>query len=129
MNLERKFENYVISMIKNSVYVEDNNYTINCDRGAILLFFSVYQKEYGWAFPGVRNIKDYLQGLPSIANIDFYNYKIIEIGKDWGVNLDTEEKQYTWCETWWERIAMAIITLAVKHGVRYTTYVQKRVVR
>lgn len=53
----------------------------------------------------------YLQGLPSGFNIDFENYRILEIAKEWGTLLDTdnEKKQNTILDNWWRIIDLRIL--------------------
>lgn len=47
---------------------------------------ATFESEYGWAIEryGFDNaLREWLQGLPSSINIEFYNYKILELAVSW----------------------------------------------
>jgi hypothetical protein len=59
----------------------------------------------------VAKLTDFLQGLPSYLSIEFSNFKIIELGKQWGIDLTTEDQQDEWLQQYWIAIAHAIHNL------------------
>lgn len=68
-------------------------------------------------YPNLSNrIGDWFMGLPSVINIDFENYKIIEIGKQMGVlSQDATEKQEDkFLESWFTYNAHYLLKLAKK---------------
>ena len=53
----------------------------------------------------------YLQGLPTILNVPFMNYEILENAKEYGFILDTEQKEDDFLEKYWFNCASAFFTL------------------
>ena len=64
-------------------------------------------------------VADWLQGLPEYLNVDFENYKIIEIGKSWGY-CSTERKENEFINNWFKNIALRLIQIANKLGYSLT---------
>lgn len=56
---------------------------------------------------------EWLQGLPSSFNVDYENYRIIEIAKEWGsLQPDaTERQEYAIINNWFNYIANKFFTL------------------
>jgi hypothetical protein len=61
----------------------------------------------------------WLQGLPSSFNIDFENYRIIEIAKEWGsLSIDADDrKEDKILNNWWNFIAVKTFQLFRKYKV------------
>lgn len=77
----------------------DHDYLMEC--GAVLS--DVYMSEYGnWNGKTPRKCKDYLQGLPSVCTVPFWNNEILEIlGKN-GIEIPEDaEKAYDLVEAYW----------------------------
>jgi len=72
-----------------------------------------YNKNY-YKHNTLNGFVGWSQGLPSCFNIDFENYRILEIGKSWGFNLDTEKKETLFLENWFKMIAKSIFYLNSK---------------
>ena len=62
-------------------------------------------------------VGDHIQGLPSYLNIDFENFNILEVGKKWGIDLSSEEKEDQFLESWFEERGKDILSLMEDNGV------------
>ncbi len=79
----------------------------------------IYSEVY--AHPNKTNqesIGEWLQGLPSSFNLEFMNYKILELIRSWGYLLDTEKKEDSVLENYWLNMAGLIIQLFDANGLR-----------
>jgi hypothetical protein len=77
---------------------------------------SCFYKEYGFAVSryGLQGaVKEWLQGLPSAVNIEFMNYKIIQLAIEWGsLPADYTEKQAdNILENYWNFMAAKLLQL------------------
>lgn len=64
---------------------------------------SVYMAEYGnynWTTP--KACMDYLQGLPSVCTIPFYNTEILELLAKEGITRKTKDGQSALIERYWQ---------------------------
>jgi len=80
--LSRIAKNYIISKIDGEGY----GVTLNNDEEKIRFLADTFKKEYGWSIErnGVcKALAEWFSGLPSSCNIDFENYKILELCKEW----------------------------------------------
>lgn len=66
-------------------------------------------------------LAQWFMGLPSAINIDFENYRIIELAKEWGsLSLDaTERQEQDVLDNWFNLMAFRLIRLSEKHGIQY----------
>lgn len=86
------------------------------DYDRMLAVWGIFQSEYGehQLQRHNNNLQEtfiaWLQGLPSCFNIDFENYRIIELCKDFGIiPVDaTERQENTALKNWWAGIYMAV---------------------
>ena len=92
------------------------------DREKLQTIFDIFKSEYG------RNVKKYgiykaykewLMGL-SVAGIDFENYKIIELAKEWGSipQNATEKQEHKIINNWFNFITIKTFTLARRLNVK-----------
>ena len=70
----------------------------------------------------VERFKEWLQGLPSVINVAFENYAIIQIGKEWGY-CQTEKKSGNFVNNWFEEISSKFFQLARLLDVDVCKYV------
>jgi len=56
------------------------------------------------------------QGLPSSFNVDFLNYKILEIAPLLGMNLNTEKKRDAFLASWFDRVGKHTAALMVANN-------------
>jgi hypothetical protein len=73
--------------------------------------------------PNLQNrFADWLQGLPSCINVDFENYRIIEIAKEWGsIGKDATDKQEDKIlDNWFNFISCKFFQLCKQNKVDYS---------
>jgi hypothetical protein len=99
---------YILDSIDLSGY--DINVTDKAE--AIKQVYNIFKSEYFYniKYYGNNEVKafsEYLAGLPSCINIDFENYKIIELAKTWGsIPTDASENQENYIlKNWFNFIA------------------------
>ena len=76
--------------------------------------YKTFLSEYGWSIKRIgelNSFKEWLQGLPSVLTVPFYNYAILENAKNAGFVLDTEDKEDTFLNLYWERLSKAFFNL------------------
>ncbi|MNQ55071.1 hypothetical protein D3C85_691530 [compost metagenome] len=81
----------------------DHDYIAEC--GGTLE--AVYNSEYGYNGLSPKSCMDYLQGLPSVCTIPFYNGEILELLKAQGIERKTEKGQDTLIQKYWEQAGQA----------------------
>lgn len=81
----------------------DHDYLLEC--GSLS---TVYMSEYGnWNGKTPRKCKDYLQGLPTVCTVPFYNGEILEILEQHGIDVPQDDdgyqndKAYDLIEAYW----------------------------
>lgn len=112
---------YILDAIDGSGYGKE----LTTDTDKLQFVADCYKSEY--SFPD--NLKRYgshqncfanwLQGLPSSFNIDYENYRIIELAIEWGsipANAD-DRKTDKILDNWWNFIACKTIQLMAKHKI------------
>lgn len=107
-SVKNAIEDYIESCIDLSEREEYAAMELSYNR-QIQVVYDIFLKEYG------HNIKYYggeqkafvswMQGLPSCFNIDFENYRIIELGREWGF-IKTERDEDKFLREFWNRIYM-----------------------
>jgi len=87
-------------IVQNSI---DQDYLDECGTGAATLK-SVYMAEYGnYNDISPKACMDYLQGLPSVCTIPFYNGEILELLAKAGVKVPKDDdKAYALVEKYWQ---------------------------
>lgn len=77
--------------------------------------YSIFKKEYIHDNNKFMNeqilFKEWLQGLPSVLTVPFYNYDIITNAKESGFAFETEYQQTRFIDAYWSRLANAFFTL------------------
>ena len=87
---------YVLDCIRNSSRATDEGKEFANDFEALKFFFDNFNEEFNdqynkRLYPNMaERIGQYLQGLPSCCNIDYWNDEIIKLGVSWGVLDQTE---------------------------------------
>jgi hypothetical protein len=131
------YEQTIIDAINFSGYEDDadifGDYPLYTD---IQNIYFIFKKEYGFMIERVGEynaFKEWLQGLPSVLTVPFYNYDILENAKKAGFfniiaitiypdNTRTEEevmaegesllrKQDRFLDTYWDELSFAFFTL------------------
>lgn len=86
-----------------------------------------FESEYNYPenklyYPNTQvRLAQWFMGLPSAINIDYENYRIIELAKEWGsLSFDATERQLlAVLDNWFNLMAFRLIRLSEKHNVRY----------
>lgn len=120
MALDRNVKEYIVQAIDSEGY--EANGQIVSDEDKLAFLKDTFIKEYGWAverYGEYRAFKEWLQGLPSCFNVDFENYKIIQIAVKWGsIPADYTEKQADRIlENWFSFITVKTFQLFRKYKI------------
>ena len=120
INVNTKAKNYFISCIDTEAY----EVSFDTEKERLQFIWNTFQAEKVNPYELKRNngnlqriFQDWLAGLPSVFSMDFENYKILQIGKDWGLKLDSEKRQDEFLESWFPRMATAAFGLFRKHKI------------
>lgn len=114
-NIQKQVREYLISCIDSSGY----NIEAETDQQKKDFIKETFWAEYGFQVKRVglqAACQDYLQGLPSSCTVEFWNDKIIEILKEWGVIKESmrEETQYKKIVEYWQRMAWELTKIVQK---------------
>lgn len=62
---------------------------------------------------------EWLRGLPSVLNLPFMNYDILQLAREWGSIPEnaTERQEETILENWWRFSSLQLSKLAYRHGI------------
>ena len=74
----------------------DHDYLLECGN-----LSNVYQAEYGYNGVSPRACRDYLQGLPSVCTVPFYNGEILELLAKHGIVRKSEAAQSKLIDDYW----------------------------
>lgn len=91
----------VKTIVENSI---DRDYIAECGSpttGAATLA-SIYEAEYGYNGKSPKACMDYLQGLPGVCTIPFYNSEILEILEDNGITRKSEQAKANLIDLYWQ---------------------------
>ena len=90
---------YVLECIRSCGRASDEGLEFKTDKEALDFFISCFNEEFNnqynkRRFPSLQErIGEYLQGLPSCFNVDFYEDDIIRLGIIWEVLKNEEDKK------------------------------------
>jgi hypothetical protein len=121
----KQLNDFVSSYILNAIDGEGYGKELNTSAEKLQFLANCFKDEY--LFPD--NLKRYgsyqevlrqwIMGLPSSFNIDFENYRIIEISKEWGslpINA-TDRQEDKIINNWFNFIAAKTLQLMAKHNI------------
>lgn len=119
--LNKLVYDYLLSCIDGEGY----GISLTTDAEKLQFLADTFKKEYcypeNFKYYGslVNVLKNWLMGLPSCYNVDFENYKILELAKSWGsLPIDATEKQEDKIlNNWFNWMANKTIQLAKKHKI------------
>lgn len=84
---------YILSVIDGDNYGQE----LNTDKEKVDFVYQCFKSEAGYNIPRVGEyaaFQEWIMGLPSSFNVEFRNYRIIEIAKEWGsIPADATERQ------------------------------------
>ena len=77
--------------------------------------YNIFKREYVHDNNKFMNeeilFKEWLQGLPSLLTVPFYNYEILENAKKAGFTFETEQQENRFLDAYWSRLSNAFFTL------------------
>lgn len=86
----------------------DHDYLLEC--GATLS--DVYRSEYGYNGTTPKACMNYLQGLPTVCTVPFYNGEILEILKQHGIDVPQDDDgQHDMIEAYWQECGKAFYNI------------------
>ena len=120
-NLTKVVNQYIIAAIDGSGYDKE----LSTDKEKLQFVAECYKKEYSFRENLIRYkthqncFANWLMGLPSSFNVDFENYRIIELAKEWGsLKKDADDMaEDKILDAWFNFIASKTISLMSKHGI------------
>ena len=128
--MKRKTQNLNVTFVNPYILecIESEGYGVvtNSDEEKLRFLYNTFISEYWYKENQTyyhNNIivafSSWCQGLPSSFNIEFENYKIIELAKKWGsLPLDATEKQEDKIlENYWNFIAVKTFQLFRKYNI------------
>lgn len=75
------------------------------------IFEREYLHSYNRRTPYIENLTSWLQGLPTVLTVPFYNFEIIENAKHYGYIFESEEEEDKFTEQYFINCANALMTL------------------
>lgn len=110
--LARKVKNYIIDNIDGEPYDKE----LKTDEEKIKFLFRCFKSEYGHMidrYGKQRALAEWFSGLPSVISIDFMNYDILNIAKEWGSIPEdaTPREEQKILDNWFNLCAVKTIQL------------------
>lgn len=95
---------------------------INTTEGKLEFLMDTFKSEYGWCIERLgiyKAFQEWLMGLPSCFNIEFRNYDILQLAKEWNsIPQDaTERQEGKILENWWNFITVKTFQLFSKYKI------------
>lgn len=110
-NYKTFFENIII----NNIDFEGYNITLNGHFDKVHKVYEIFKKEFVHDNNKHLNenklFAEWLQGLPSVLTVPFYNFEILQNGLLNGFDLSTEEKEYKFLSEYWINLSNAFFNL------------------
>lgn len=123
MRLTKEQNQTVRQYIIDSIDSEPYEVETETDQEKLAFLYKTFQAEKGWEIergskPVIEIFKDWLQGLPTCFNIEFENYKILELAKSWETLPEnpTEKQEDKILNNYWHFIANKTMLLINKRG-------------
>jgi len=98
-----KIKEYFLNAISTEGYSQ--MIQITNEKEELQFVFDTFKSEYGHEIHIKGEFKafsSWLSGLPGCVNIDFDNYKILELAKEWGQELKTPSQEDKIINQWWD---------------------------
>ena len=119
--IEKKYEQYILENLDFSDY-DISEDKIKTDRLKLVALRNIFINEYGFHLNRMgkaKVLKNWLKGLPSCINIDFYNHDIIKRAKVYGSLPEnaTKKEENKFLDKYWIYIAMRISSMWNKNKI------------
>jgi len=116
--LNSKVKPYIINCVDSSAY---DTKTVT-DKEKLQFLFNTFKAEKGYDIKRVgvyKAFKDWCMGLPTAFSIEYTNYKILELAKEWGSIPEnaTEKQEDKILNNYWNFITVKTFQLFRKHKV------------
>lgn len=116
-SLDKAIKQYIIDRIDGSSYGQN----LHFEADKVKFLHDAFYSEYGWAVPRLgeqKALKEWLSGLPSACNINFYNSDIVNLAIKWGALCEnaSKAKQQRIIGNWWTILAGKTGQLFRKHS-------------
>ena len=92
-------------IVKDSI---DHDYLLECGE----TLSDVYKSEYGYNGVSSKACMNYLQGLPSVCTVPFYNSEILELLAKYGITRKSESAQSKLIDDYWLNCGHAFYMMA-----------------
>ena len=107
------YERTILENIEGFGYYNINEPKDNFNK--VLEVYKIFKSEYvhqnNKHLNEVHLFAEWLQGLPTILTVPFYNYEILKNAEKDGFNLMTEEAEDNFLEIYWHNLATAFFAL------------------
>lgn len=115
---QKKAQEYILNTIDSEAY----DVTTNTTEEKLQFLFDTFKNEQGYNIDRVgfqQALVDWFQGLPSVFPLEFMNYKILELAKEWGTLEEnpSEAKENKYIEGYWRLLASNTIQLWNKYEI------------
>ncbi|NCC71385.1 hypothetical protein EOM09_07435 [bacterium] len=120
MRLTKENKQDIEKYILNSIDSENYNIILENEKQKLEFVYNTFINEFGFRIKQIglySAFSEYLQGLPSCINIDFYNYKILELAQSWGQEVETEKQQDKVINQWFDFITNQFFKLCKKYKI------------
>lgn len=121
----KEFNDKVYPYILNAISSSGDDIEFNSDKEKLRYLKDIFITRANYEYNVKRypnnqeRLADWIAGLPSEFNIDFENYRILEIAESWGSlpNPDDEKQQEKIISNWFNLIAFKTIQLMKRHKI------------
>jgi len=120
MKLKNEVEQYLIDVIDGESYGKE----LKTTEEKLQFLYDTFMEEKGiWdrrqGMHYYDSFEDWIRGLPTAFNIDFYNFEILKLGKKWDYIPEnaTEVQEDDFLDDYWPMITQQTFKLFKKYGV------------
>lgn len=126
-NQKENLKKYVLNCINTEYY----DFEVKTDKEKVQFVLDCFDKEYNYLnnkkrYPSLTNrLSEWLQGLPGVFEVAFYNEDILKLGLKFGL-IDpgaTDDEEYYFINSWFNLCAAAFFDLAKDLGIN-TNYLK-----
>lgn len=117
--LNKKAYAYILDSIDSTDY----DVTLTTDESKLKFLYGTFVNEMGWNISrigAVNAFREWLMGLPGAIRIEWENYKIIELAKEWGSIPEnaTDKEEQKILDNYWNLIAVKTFQLFRKYKIK-----------
>lgn len=122
--LDQTVKQYILEAISNQGY--DNAIPLTDEVVKLTFLKGTFKSEYGWSiarYGEQKAFREYIMGLPSSFNVDFENYKILQLAHKWGSIKEglseraLAKREDLILENWFNFITVKTFQLFRKYGI------------